>query len=119
MNISVANRGDIKYADIIINKISISSISIDPLKRIANFTVSYWNDSVLLKQESYTYKATYTTEISPTLKSISVPSMTSYAITINATIDNKIYTPLSFTSPFPYLTSGLTIHYSQCMEQGR
>ena len=97
-----------------IKKITISSISIDPLKRIANFTVSYWNGTIFLGQESYTYKATYTSEISPTLKSISVSSTTSYTITINATIGHTPpYTPLYFTSPFPYLTSGLTIYYSQ------
>ena len=98
-----------------IKKITISSISIDPLKRIANFTVSYWNGTIFLGQESYTYKATYITEITsqPTLKSISVSSTTSYAITINATIADTAYTALSFTSLFPYLTSGLTIYYSQ------
>jgi hypothetical protein len=101
---------------IIIKKITISSISIDPLKRIANFTVSYWNGTVLLGNESYTYKATYTllSAPQPLLKSLSVPSTTSYTITINATIGGTPYAPpLVFTSLFPYLTSGLTIYYSQ------
>lgn len=99
-----------------IKKITISSISIDPLKRIANFTVSYWNGTVLLGNESYTYKATYTllSAPQPLLKSLSVPSTTSYTITINATIGGTPYAPpLVFTSLFPYLTSGLTIYYSQ------
>lgn len=117
MDIDVSSSTTLTYSNtnIPIKKITISSISIDPLKRIANFTVSYWNGSILLGQESYTYKATYTTPINspPTLKSISVPSMTSYTITINANINNKEYTALSFTSPFSYLTSGLTIYYSQ------
>jgi hypothetical protein len=110
MNISVANHGDIKYADIIINKISISSISIDPLKRIANFTVSYWNGPVLLEQESYTYKSTYTKSIiqQPRLKSISVSFITSYTITIDASINTpsgrRSYPNKQITSPYPYLT---------------
>jgi hypothetical protein len=99
---------------IIIKKITISSISIDPLKRIANFIVSYWNGTVLLGQETKTYNATYIQQITqPVLKSLSVPSMTSYTITINATIGGTSYTIPPFTSLFPYLTSGLTIYYSQ------
>lgn len=69
---------------IIIKKITISSISIDPLKRIANFIVSYWNGTVLLGQETKTYNATYIQQITqPVLKSLSVPSMTSYTISIS------------------------------------
>jgi len=115
MDIDTSNANSIiTYNNITVKKITISSISIDPLKRIANFTVSYWNGTVFLGQESYTYKATYITEITPqpTLKSISVSFTTSYTITINATIGIQ-YTPFTFTSAFPYLTSGLTVYYSQ------
>ena len=38
----------ITYNSITVKKIKISSISIDPLKRIANFTVSYWNGTIFL-----------------------------------------------------------------------
>jgi hypothetical protein len=122
MDIDTSNANPIiTYNNITVKKITISSISIDPLKRIANFTVSYWNGTVFLGQESYAYKATYITEITsqPTLKSISVSSTTSYTITINALvkvngdIQYTQYTPFTFTSAFPYLTSGLTIYYSQ------
>jgi hypothetical protein len=119
MDITVNPTDNIKWNNnILINKLSISLISIDPLKRIANFTVSYWNDTLFLGQESYTYKATYIEQIpdpQPLLKSISMFSTTSYTITINATIGGiqyTQYTPFTFTSPFPYLTS-LTIYYSQ------
>jgi hypothetical protein len=92
-----------------IKKITISSISIDPLKRIANFTVSYWNGSVLLGQETKTYNATYTMAMTtqPTLKSISMPVITTYNTTI--TLNNIAYT--IDTTLFPYFTSGLTIYY--------
>lgn len=117
MDITV-NNANLTYlaTNIPIKKITISSISIDPLKRIANFTVSYCNDRVFLGQELYTYKATYIQSITqqPTLKSIYLNSTTSfYTITINATISGTPTPQLSFTSPFPYLTSGLTIYYSQ------
>ena len=42
-----------------------------------------------------------------------MPSTTSYAITINATIGGTTYNTLSFTNPSPYLTKNLTIYYSQ------
>ena len=116
MDIDTSNATPIiTYNSITVKKITISSISIDPLKRIANFTVSYWNGTVLLGNESYTYKATYIQPITPpVLKSLSVPSTTSYTITINATIGGTLsYTIPPFTSLFPYLTSGLTIYYSQ------
>ena len=117
MDIDTSNASPIiAYNNITVQKITISSISIDPLKRIANFTVSYWNGTVLLGNESYTYKATYIQSITtpPVLKSLSVPSTTSYTITINATIGGTPYIPpLVFTSLFPYLTSGLTIYYNQ------
>jgi hypothetical protein len=116
MDIDTSNASPIiAYNNITVQKITISSISIDPLKRIANFIVSYWNGTVLLGNESYTYKATYIQPITPpVLKSLSVPSTTSYTITINATIGGTPYIPpLVFTSLFPYLTSGLTIYYSQ------
>lgn len=95
---------------IIIKKITISSISIDPLKRIANFTVSYWNGTVLLGQETKTYNATYTMLMTqPTLKSISMPVITTYNTTI--TLNGTQYT--IDTTVFPYFTSGLTIYYNQ------
>jgi hypothetical protein len=117
MDITV-NDANLTYlaTNIPIKKITISSISIDPLKRIANFTVSYCNDRVFLGQELYTYKATYIQSITqqPTLKSIYLNSTTSfYTITINAKIGGIPTPQLSFTSPFPYLTSDLTIYYSQ------
>jgi hypothetical protein len=115
MDIDTSNASPIiTYNNITVKKITISSFSIDPLKRIANFTVSYWNGTVFLGQESYTYKATYIQPITqPVLKSLSVPSMTSYAIKINAKIGGTTYTIPPFTSLYPYLTSGLTIYYSQ------
>ena len=66
MDIIVTDQ-NLKYllTDISIKKITISSISIDPLKRVANFTVSYWNGTLLLGQESKTYNATYTSPITP------------------------------------------------------
>jgi hypothetical protein len=93
-----------------IKKITISSISIDPLKRIANFTVSYWNGTVLLGQETKTYNATYTMLMTtqPTLKSISMPVITTYNTTI--TLNSTQYT--IDTTVFPYFTSGLTIYYN-------
>jgi hypothetical protein len=124
MDILVTNSGNIKYntINILINKISISSISINPLKRIANFTVSYWNDTVFLGQESYTYNSTYTQLllVQPKLKVISVSFTKSYTITINANITinsiAKRYTNKQITSPYSYLTSNngsnLTIYYS-------
>lgn len=112
MDITVSDQ-NITYNSITVKKITISSISIDPLKRIANFTVSYWNGTVFLGNESYTYKATYIQPIQPVLKSLSVPSTTSYTITINATIGSKQYYQPPFTSLFPYLTSGLQIYYNQ------
>lgn len=116
MDIDTSNASPIiTYNSITVKKITISSISIDPLKRIANFTVSYWNGTVLLGNESYTYKATYTklSDPQPVLKSISAPSTTSYTITISATIGGIAYTTLVFTSLYPYLTNNLTIYYSQ------
>lgn len=96
---------------IIIKKITISSISIDPLKRIANFTVSYWNGTVLLGQETKTYNATYTMLMTtqPTLKSISMSVITTYNTTI--TLNTTPYT--IDTTLFPYFTSGLTIYYKK------
>lgn len=112
----------ITYNSITVKKIKISSISIDPLKRIANFTVSYWNGTIFLGSETYTYKATYTTisDPQPLLKSLSVPSTTSYDIIIRlARRVDGVSQPdklITFTSPYPYLTyltSGLPIYYSQ------
>lgn len=115
MNISVKEADNIKYNNILIDKLSISSISIDPLKRVANFTVSYWNGTVFLGNESYTYKATYITPLTQQLilKSISVPYTISYTITINAKIGTQEYNLSIPSSPFPYLTNNLTIYYSQ------
>ena len=98
------------YNSITVKKITISSISIDPLKRIANFTVSYWNGTVLLGQETKTYNATYTMLMTtqPTLKSISMPVITTYNTTI--TLNGTQYT--IDTTVFPYFTSGLTIYYN-------
>ena len=98
-----------------IKKITISSISIDPLKRIANFTVSYWNGTVLLGQETKTYNATYTMFMTtqPTLKSISMPVITTYNTTISLTLTGG--QPILYTidsTVFPYFTSGLTIYYN-------
>ena len=108
----------IMYNSITVKKITISSISIDPLKRIANFTVSYWNGTIFLGNESYTYKATYITPLTQQLilKSISVPYTISYEINITLiTRIDGIPTSKStiFASPFPYLTNDLKIYYSQ------
>lgn len=114
MDIDTSNASPIiTYNNITVKKITISSISIDPLKRIANFTVSYWNGTVLLGQESKTYNATYTLPTNPTLNSISMPVITTYNTTITLTLTGG--QPILYTidtTLFPYFTSGLTIYYN-------
>jgi hypothetical protein len=107
--------------DLPVTKISISSIQIDPLKRIASFTISFWgsnktnDNSIFLGQKSYSCNCTYTVPIiNPTVFSITTyqngPQL--YTISIK---DNKNGIVCTFTSLFPYYdtNSDLYVYYDQ------
>ena len=104
-----------------VTKISISSIQIDPLKRIASFTISFWasntpnDNSIFLGQKVYSCNCTYTVPIiNPNVFSITSyqTSPQFYTITIKDKTNTNVCT---FTSMFPYYdtNSDLYVFYDQ------
>jgi len=103
-----------------VTKISISSIQIEPLKRIASFTISFWasnkpnDNSIFLGQKSYNSNSTYTVPIiNPTIFSLTSfqTSPEFYTISIKDNSKNNVCT---FTSLFPYydINSDLYVYYN-------
>lgn len=99
-----------------ISKISISSIQIDPIKRIATFTIIFWASNgdtfISLGQKTYTCNSTYTLPVTTTIFDVSsTPSIYQlYIITVSDS-NNKIL--FTFNSQFPYYStnSNLFIYY--------
>lgn len=103
-----------------VTKISISSIQIDPLKRIASFTISFWtsntpnDNSIFLGQKVYSCNCTYTVPIiNPNVFSITSYQTSPQFYTI--TIKDKNTNVCTFTSMFPYYdtNSDLYVFYDQ------
>jgi hypothetical protein len=101
-----------------VTKISISSIQIDPLKRIASFTISFWasnktnDNSIFLGQKSYSCNCTYTVPINATVFNVTTQQNGPQLYTISIK-DDKNGIVCTFTSLFPYYdtNSDLYVYY--------
>ena len=102
-----------------ITKISISTFQIDPLKKNASFTLSFWtsnvpdDNSIFLGQKVYNYNSTYTVPIkNPSIFSVTSYPTQLYTITIRDKNNNN-NNICKFQSQFPYYdtNSPLSVYY--------